>query len=535
VDRLIAVVLVRFKIELRALLFARERALGALLMLPFGVLFALLGAAAVFFGTRMVEASAPAAVGPLLSLLATAVGLAWALSPLLAGVTLTESHDLARLMHFPIPLRGLVAASLVSNLLRPAVLLELPVAVALAAALSARPILVPFALLGVLLTLGLVVATAQAFGFALHALSRNRRLNDVALFVGLGLGFLMSAVPLVVFAGGGRSFGFLGALLRRDVALFSPFGWGVRAALHAGHGEWGTSAAFALASLAATGAALGVSALLVSRIYTGELDLGAVRAGAAVRRRALGLPGVIGALVDKDLRVTWRDPALKAVLFMGLIGPLVFLFLLSGMRETRAPGTSVLLLASLVGLSGLGGNAFGLERRGIALLLGFPVARWRILVAKNVGTLAFRIPGMATVALATLLLVRPSYLPAALTILLASLAIASGLDNYASILFPLTVPAPGTNPYGGAAGGRGLTAVLMNFAMLLVALVVSGPFVFLAWLPLLLHARWLWAFSLPLALAGALAVYAMLIGGASNLLSRREPEMLERILGESWS
>ena len=39
--------------------------------------------------------------------------------------------------------------------------------------------------------------------------------------------------------------------------------------------------------------------------------------------------------------------------------------------------------------------------------------------------------------------------------------------------------------------------------------------------------------ALPLALAGAAAVYAMLVGGAARLCSRREPELLERILGEA--
>jgi hypothetical protein len=43
---------------------------------------------------------------------------------------------------------------------------------------------------------------------------------------------------------------------------------------------------------------------------------------------------------------------------------------------------------------------------------------------------------------------------------------------------------------------------------------------------------WLWVVTLPLALAGAGAVYAMLIAGAEKLLRRREPEVLERIL---WS
>ena len=62
----------------------------------------------------------------MLSAAATVVGLLWWLSPLLAGVAFTESHDMSRLLHFPIPLSTLVASSLVANLAQPAVLAELP-------------------------------------------------------------------------------------------------------------------------------------------------------------------------------------------------------------------------------------------------------------------------------------------------------------------------------------------------------------------------------------------------------------------------
>jgi hypothetical protein len=57
--------------------------------------------------------------------------------------------------------------------------------------------------------------------------------------------------------------------------------------------------------------------------------------------------------------------------------------------------------------------------------------------------------------------------------------------------------------------------------------------VFLAWLPALLGRRLLWLVCLPLALAGAAAVYALLVGGAERLLVKREPELLERVLGEA--
>jgi hypothetical protein len=241
----------------------------------------------------------------------------------------------------------------------------------------------------------------------------------------------------------------------------------------------------------------------------------------------------VGALVEKDLRMAWRDPALKASILFGLVGPLFFLLLISQTGLVGRGGGGVLVLASLVGLQGLGGAAFALERRGLQLLLGLPVPRFKLLVAKNLAFLALRLPGLLSYLTVVLVMAPLSLLPAGLTILLATSLIASGADNYLSVLSPVVAPAAGRNPYGGAqAGGRGLGAAFLAMLMFLAALLGSAPFALLAWLPLLLGAPWLWLLSLPLALAGAASVYAMLVAGAAGLLERREPELLARVLGE---
>ena len=54
--------------------------------------------------------------------------------------------------------------------------------------------------------------------------------------------------------------------------------------------------------------------------------------------------GPLGALIEKDLRVAWRDPALKASLFMGLLSPLLFLFFM--MQASGGPGPTAVLPAS---------------------------------------------------------------------------------------------------------------------------------------------------------------------------------------------
>ena len=528
--RLIALVLLRWRTELRGLLRARERVLGLVIAVPGLLILSAAASLAAAFGIPLLEQASSDAALHLLSAAATGLGLFWALSPLLTGVAFTESHDLSRLLHFPIPGTTLMLSSLLANLGQPMVLAALPVLLAVSLGTARGLKRLPLAAAGVFLAFAFVLVAAQVVGLLLHGLSRNRRLADLALFLGLGLGFVLSLLPLLLMAGGLRAFGpILRLLLAVDFFAASPFAWGVWAAIYAGRGEPFPYVVHMTWALLAVAVAIGLQTALIHRIYRGGLDLGRAGGGAAGARARMRFSGSLGALFEKDLRAAWRDPALKATLLMGFVGPLLFLFLLSQTETSR--GTGILFLASFVGLSVFGANAFGLERRGIALLLGFPVPRSKILLGKNLAALVLRLPGLLTLVAAGALLAPLSWLPAMATIALATLLICAGVDNYVSILFPVPAPEPGKNPYGPATGGRGLGAAALGALFLAGALLVASPFVFLAWLPLLLGAPWLWTWSLPL--AGAFSVYAMLVAGAGRLLSVREPELLERILVEA--
>lgn len=532
-DRLIALVALRWRLELRATLRARERAIGLLVAAPFMLLGALAGAAFLYFGTRLLDAAHPELVLPIGSALATGVGLLWALSPVLAGITFAETHDVSRLMHFPIPLATLVVASLLANIVQPAVLAASLDALALAAALAERPALLPGALVGCLLALGFMLVAGHAAGLLLHGAARNRRLRDALLLVGLGVSFLMSLLPIVLLmSGAGPLRGLADVVTELDVFALSPFAWGVRAAVHAGRGEWAAFLLHAASSAGASVVLVAASAHLTARIHRGELDLGGAAAGPGARARML-FSGQIGSMIEKDLRMAWRDPALKASILVGLVGPLFFLFVITQIGLAGRGGGGVLLLASLVGIQGVGGAAFALERRGLQLLLGLPAPRFKVLVAKNLAFLALRLPGLLSFLTVALVMAPLTLLPAGLTIFFATALIAAAADNYLSVLSPVVAPAAGRNPYGGSqAGGRGLGAALLGMLVFVAALAGSAPFAFLAWLPLLLDAPWLWVASLPLALAGAASIYAMLVAGAARLLERREPELLARVLGE---
>jgi ABC-2 type transport system permease protein len=528
-DRLIGLVLLRWRMELRGLRRTPERLAGLVLLVPILALSAAFAAGAVFVGARTLAAREPELLLPVVSMIATAVGAFWMVSPMLTGLALSETHDLSRLLIFPIPFWSLAASSLVANLVQPLVLAKMPVVAGLAAGLVGTPGSLPWTLLGVGLSFVFMLAAVQLSSLLLMGLARSRRFQDLALFAGIGLGFLLSIAPLVLLSAGPGPLRVLKRLLLdHDLFALSPFAWGVRAAVHAGQGNARAFALYALAAVGAVGVALALSTAVIARIHRGELDLGYFASAARGRPTRMRFSGPLGTLVEKDLRVAWRDPALKASLFMALVTPLLFLFFMT-QASGGARGTSVLMLAVVVGVSVFGTNTFGLERRGIALLMGFPVERWRILVAKNLASIALRLPSVLTVAVASAL-IAPHLLPAAATIAVVGLLISAGVDNYASILFPLPAPEPGRPP--GTAGGRGLGTMAMSALLLTLALMAASPFVLLAWLPLLLSLPWLWMVTLPLALAGAAAVYAMLVAGAEKLLRHREPDVLERIL---WS
>jgi hypothetical protein len=179
----------------------------------------------------------PGLLLPALSTAVTVIGLLWALAPLLSGIALTETHDLTRLLAFPVPFRTLLASSLLANLVEPAALAKLPVVLAACLALPGPPAARPVALLLGLLLFVFMLAAAQTAGLLLHALARNRRLHDRALVVSVALGFLVSLLPFL-FLYGGRGFRDVArAFLGLDLFVLSPWAWPVRSAVHLSRGE----------------------------------------------------------------------------------------------------------------------------------------------------------------------------------------------------------------------------------------------------------------------------------------------------------
>jgi ABC-2 type transport system permease protein len=533
VDRLRALIGLRLRLALRGYLRTRESLLALALALPGTLIFSGLTAGVLFLGVHGLSAARPEALVPLLSAGATLVGLMAVLGPLLSGVSLVETPDAARLAHFPVSLRTLMLATLVSNLLQPALLAQALPALAVAVALGGVGWRLPIALAGVALTQLAILAAAQAVGLLLYALARHRRLHDVLLLAGLPLGMVLGFVPFLLLGlGPGAVQTVVRFVSETDVCALSPFAWGIRAAAYGSRGEPAAAALNLALGVGAILAVLALSAVLAGRIQRSALAFRGWSTRRAGARRRPWLPGAVGALMEKDLRSAWRDPGLKATLLVGLIGPFVLLLLFSRGSTTLDP-TMLLFFALFIGQSPFGSNALGFERRGIQLLLSFPVERWKLLTGKNAVQIVLRAPSLLLMGGALALLAPAALLPAAAATVAVVWLVAAGLDNLHSVLFPISTPAPGQNPTERTAGGRGLGAVLLAAACIPLIWLVAAPFVLLTWLPLWVDMPWLGLASLPLGLAGALGVHALLVAGAAHLFARREPQVVGRLLGDA--
>jgi ABC-2 type transport system permease protein len=528
VDRLSTLAAVRWRVAMRS---GGRRWLVAV-VLPALTLLSAATSVVVFFGIRVVQRAEPRLVAPLLSAAATALGLIWVFSPLLRGSAASGGPDLARLVHFPISPPSLVASSLLTRLLQPTVLVLVPPAIVLGLALVGPTAVLLPVLVALLLVLALVVASGELVGILLHALSRRRRLRDRVLLAGVALGLLLGFVPLILLGGGAAPLvRGVRELLARDVFALSPFAWGARAAVHAARGEADAYVASLGAAALALAGALALSTTLVQRMYRGELDLGRDETTDGVSSRA-PLPGPVGAIIEKDLRMAWRDPRHRTIVLTGAATPLALLVLLwlgSAGRVTPGP---LLVAASLLGVSTLGSNALALERRGVARLLGFPVDRFSIFVAKNTSALLLRTPAVMVIGAATTLLVGLRFVPAVLGVLWLTQLLAAAAENHLAVLLPLAVRAPGRHRPAPGWAACGLVVAAATVVATAVAVAVSLPFAFLIWLPHLLGEHRLWILTLPLALAGAVAVYGLVTEAAAALLARREPDLVARLLDE---
>ncbi|HEX5322511.1 MAG TPA: hypothetical protein VFW40_01910, partial [Capsulimonadaceae bacterium] len=416
----------------------RMRLLGIIVMLVFFVPLSL-GLAYLCFRV----CSDHPALTPYVAIMA--LGLAyviWLVTPLL-GFPLNESYDPTRLFVYPVSHNTIFLAVVVSGLFDLTTILVLPVFLALLVAAS--PNLVAGIANFVLIALFLLqtMATAQAVMLALIGFLRSRRFRDITMVLLplFGMAFYILQQTAIhrmdLFVQGFHD------IIKSPiwgVLHWLPPGWAQTGMMAARSGNYGV-AFFCLLLLGGVCAVMAFAAAYALRqLYLGErgpmvrarptpsqplrgyaappasggggstgITLttlsppGAGGVAQAERSAGVGLPPALAAVIQKEWRYLWRDPAYKVaginILYTLAIFGVMF-YLNPGLRFLAAPGptgaasgsfdvflrglisfriVAVILLSSLA----LVFNIFGGESAAVTVLFSFPTPRRYFFVGKN--------------------------------------------------------------------------------------------------------------------------------------------------------
>ena len=304
-----------------------------------------------------------------------------------------------------------------------------------------------------------------------------------------------------------------------------PSGWAGRSAAAILSGDWVTAGQWLLLLLAASAAIFAAGSVLNGRLYmAGWIQAVPPRrrhAAARVRRSKGALPllsPVLAAVVIKDWRMRTRDLA-QLVRF---IMPVVFLFIIFGLRFPRELGAVRSLgggpPAAMIGLIpawillfslsiSLGLSAVSLEGKSIWVYVASPNSTMRFLQAKCWST---ALPVAALVALAALaaeIIIRPGWLWAVTAVVLAvaeAIAVTTLMVGIGAVFarFDWTDARRMMHPVG-VFIGMGLFSIISIASALL--LVISMALAAVTRFPLFTT----WLAAMTIAVGGAIAVAAL--------------------------
>ncbi len=338
---------------------------------------------------------------------------------------------------------------------------------------------------------------------------------------------------------------------------FVPLFW-LPAGAHAlAEGRTGPAIGFTFGCLALAAVGLHLAYRGTVRFYRGETDARAAtplrqrkatgppdvpdafRRPRLIERRISGIPDEAAAVAVATMRASLRASDVRmgvvSVMFIALMSFVVALFApppeLSPAQAIFAP--TAMLLVSLGMSATYLLNVFGTDRHGFRAMVLSPMARWQVLLGKNLAWLWFCLPASLLLAAGGCVILR---LPASVIAVLllqwvALVAFAYAAGNTISILAPIRVEI-------GALKSNKVstkTALLQLFFLLLFPMALTP--VFLA--PL---AEWWWdggtagawanaAVSALLALAAAM-LYWKSLGPLGRLLQRREQRILEVVTAQ---
>lgn len=541
----------RWKLFLRGFSRDKSRIISTIFLIIFGIPF--FGAIAVgtAFGYRLLPYPANS---ELLFLVLTAIYLMWLALPLLE-FTVNEGLDVSKLMPFPLTRLELMASLLLSTLL------DIPMfglMLVLLAVIIGWAVSVPVAIFTILAMLVFYVQIVGMSQLVLSLLMRtlqSRRFRDLSILVIALFStacYLSSQLVSRALSSGGFQANLQNAAFSRYLQWLPP-GYSASVVQDAFTGNWGLGIVWLAASIVAAIVVLYLwSQVLEHSLYTPEVG-GTARARTR-RVRAQSVTGEQTALASttagtrrgflssqtitiaiKEWKYFWRDPQLKAMLFQSVIYvAIVVLYpIISATRGPRSTNFSIGLfsvpLAVFLSMFILSYNTLGMEREGLTTLFLFPIDPRRILLGKNLSVAVLGLAELILLMIITAVLSRATNLVLPVFVVgLSVIAVVLACGNVTSIFFPTKMRAYGRGfrATGASSGNPGCIRSILSLAMMIVTVIVLLPVAAAAFVPLILHAEWLWVFCVPLALLYAIAIYALVMWFAAPQLLKRAPEIL---------
>ena len=457
-------------------------------------------------------------IADLASLVVTMFGVFFLVRPLI--LSNLSGGSLQNLLHLPIKRGELLLYSLITGVLMPLVL-ESPVLVGVALGAASQPALLLLTLPLAFLSQLVLLTGAHAMSLFAVLIARRTWVADLARVVAFSFFFL----PSLINYRGPREF--LRPIVE-PLARISPLGWAPRATIYAGARDLAPALAYSLpAGLLTLGIAF-ISMMLLNRILGGEGQDRVERESSKPRRARVFLPGALGALIETQLRTQLRTPAARMALFFPTLMMGFFAFTLTQQR-----GNSISPFAILVFLSLVGGNAFLMIGRGVALILGAPVARSSMLVASDVSGFVFRMPPLLAIIAVTAWRAGWDTALPMIALVLSLVPISMGVQHFVSILRPFALPRDRFNPFAQRVDARQNSNGFLSLVATLATGLIAAPFLLLLWLSSRIAEGAYTHALVALACLGALATYAVLIALAERLLIKRELRVLEVLLDDS--
>lgn len=456
-------------------------------------------------------------VADLVSLVVTSLGILFLTRPLI--LSNLAGGSLQNLLHLPIRRSELFLYSFLTGIVTPLVF-EAPVLIGAALGAARHPLLIAATLPLALLAHVILLAGAHMMSLVAVFIARRAWVADLARLFAFSLFFLPSLLSIPTTRSVLRP-------LLIPLVQVSPLSWAARATVYAGAGDWGRAALFVLLGLVLLAGIVLFATRFLGRIIEGEGADRVTQKLATPRRARVFLPGALGALIETQIRIQLRTPAARMALFMPTV--MMALFGLSLARQGEQPGT---VIAMVLLLSIVGGNAFGAVGRGVAMILGTPVSRASFLVASDVAAFFFRVPPLMALLGVTAWQNGAGTTLSITALGLAIMIIGMGLQHFVAILKPFALPRDRMNPFARRVDSRQAGSGVVSFLATICTVALASPFLFLAWLSARIGNGYGPAL-LVLAILGSFATYAVLIALAERLLIKRELQVLEIVMDDS--